>query len=59
MSDWDDSVVIPVSPSPFPVTVLAWQYAQNCLSGAIDCTQTNPAIDLENDLLKFLVLPPA
>jgi hypothetical protein len=59
MGDWSDSTVTPISPSPFPATILAWQYAENCLSGTIDCSQTNPGIDLENDLLQFLVLPPA
>jgi hypothetical protein len=59
MGDWSDSTVTPTSPNPFPATILAWQYAENCLSGSIDCSQTNPAIDLENDLLQFLVLPPA
>jgi hypothetical protein len=59
MGDWSDSKVTPTSPNPFPATILAWQYAENCLNGAIDCSQTNPAIDLQNDLLQFLVLPPA
>jgi hypothetical protein len=59
MGDWSDSTVTPGAPDPFPATILAWQYAENCLNGAIDCTQTNPAIDVQNDLLQFLVLPPA
>lgn len=59
MGDWNDGVVTPATPNPFPATILAWQYAENCLSGSIDCSQTNPAIDLQNDLLQFLVLPPA
>jgi hypothetical protein len=59
MGDWSDSVVTPMSPNPFSATILAWQYAENCLNGSIDCSQTNPAIDLQNDLLQFLVLPPA
>jgi hypothetical protein len=58
MGQWSDSDVTPASPNPFPATILAWQYAENCLHGSIDCTQTNPAIDLQNDLLQFLVLPP-
>ena len=59
MGDWSDDVVTPVAPAPFPAPILAWQYAQNCLSSRIDCSQTNPAIDLQNDLLRYLVLPPA
>jgi hypothetical protein len=59
MGEWSDDTVTPDSPNPFPATILAWQYAENCLSGAIDCTQTNPAIDLQDDFLQFLVLPPA
>lgn len=58
MGDWNDRAVSPAAPSPFPVPILAWQYAQNCLAGQIDCSQTNPAIDLQNDLLQYLVLPP-
>lgn len=59
LGDWSDTVVTPAAPEPFPVRILAWQYAENCLEGRIDCSQINPAIDLENDLLKYLVLPPA
>jgi hypothetical protein len=59
MGDWSDSVVTPTQPNPFSATILAWQYAENVLHGSIDCSQTNPAIDLQNDLLQFLVLPPA
>ncbi len=59
MGDWSDSVMTPTEPNPFQPTILAWQYAENCLNGSIDCSQTNPAIDLQNDLLQFLVLPPA
>ncbi len=56
--DWSDAVVTPAPPAPFPVPILAWQYAGNSLSGQIDCSQTNPGIDAESQLLKFLVLPP-
>jgi hypothetical protein len=59
MGEWSDLIVTPVSPDPFPWPILAWQYAGNCLSGAIDCSQTNPNIDAQGQLLDFLVLPPA
>ena len=59
MGDWLSNIVTPASPSPFPWPILAWQYAENCNNGAIDCSQTNPAIDLQAQLLNFLVLPPA
>ncbi len=58
MGQWSDSIVTPRSPSPFPWPILAWQYAGNCLKGAIDCSQTNPHIDAQSQLLDFLVLPP-
>ncbi len=57
VGDWNDAVVTPKVPIPCPI--LAWQYAGNCLDGAIDCSQTNPDIDLQAQLLNFLVLPPA
>ena len=59
MGEWSDAIVTPVSPEPFPWPILAWQYAVNCLNGAIDCSQTNPNIDAQSQLLDFLVLPPA
>jgi len=59
MGEWDDAVLTPAAPNPMPCPILAWQYAGNCLNGAIDCSQTNPNIDLFADLLMFLVLPPA
>jgi hypothetical protein len=59
MGEWSDSTVTPTAPDPFPATILAWQYAENCLNKTIDCSQTNPSIDLQDDLLQFLVLPPA
>jgi hypothetical protein len=58
MGDWQSNIVTPSAPTPFPCPILAWQYAGNCMNGQIDCNQTNPAIDLENDLLRFLVMPP-
>lgn len=59
MGEWSDSIVTPASPSPFPVPILAWQYAGNCLDGQIDCSQTNPEIEVVSSLLSFLLLPPA
>jgi hypothetical protein len=59
MGQWDSKVVTPRSPSPFPCPILAWQYAEECLNGRIDCSQTNPDIDVESQLLAFLALPPA
>ena len=58
MGDWESDIVTPASPSPFPVPILAWQYAGNCDGGQIDCSQTNPGIDAQSQLLRFLVLPP-
>ena len=57
LGNWDDSIVTPPAPSPFPAPILAWQYAENCLNGQIDTSQTNPGIDLNNDLLSYLVQP--
>jgi hypothetical protein len=59
MGDWEPNIVTPASPRPFPCPILAWQYAGNCLDRKIDCSQTNPNIDVESQLLAFLVLPPA
>jgi len=59
MGEWDPAVLTPTAPAPFPCPILAWQYAGNCLQGQIDCSQTNPEIDIEAQLLAFLVLPPA
>jgi hypothetical protein len=59
MGDWQANIVTPASPTPFPCPILAWQYAGNCLDGQIDCSQTNPNIDVERQLLSFLALPPA
>jgi hypothetical protein len=59
MGAWDPAMVTPTAPVPFPCPILAWQYAGNCLNGQIDCSQTNPGIDIEAQLLAYLVLPPA
>ncbi|HEV2446403.1 MAG TPA: hypothetical protein VGS58_10790 [Candidatus Sulfopaludibacter sp.] len=58
MREWSDQLVTPAAPSPFPCPILAWQYAENCLGGQIDTSQTNPNIDANSQLLPFLVLPP-
>ncbi|HXC89242.1 MAG TPA: hypothetical protein VNV18_03670 [Stellaceae bacterium] len=56
--DFDDRTVRPTS-LPAAFEILLWQYSNNCHGGAgFDCTQTNPAIDLEQDLLGKCVLPP-
>jgi hypothetical protein len=57
MTDWDDAVVTPAVSLPCPI--LLWQYAENCCDGAIDCSQTNPGLDIQSALLDRLVLPPA
>jgi hypothetical protein len=60
MGDWDPTFVTPSTTGPFPCPILAWQYAGNCLTsaGEIDCSQINPNIDVEAQLLSFLALPP-
>jgi hypothetical protein len=48
-----------VAPSPDPgVPVLLWQYMFSVKGAALDRSQVNPAIDAQNDLLQYLVLPP-
>jgi len=57
LEDWDQKVVNPSVPLPCPV--LIWQYADDCHGrGGFDCSQTNPGLDLDADLLSHLVLPP-
>ena len=58
LADWNEHKVTPAAPNPFPFTILAWQFSGNCLSGKIDCSQTNPNLDAQADLLDFLVVPP-
>jgi hypothetical protein len=56
--DWDDAIVTP--DVDLPCKVLIWQYADDCHGGGgFDCDQTNPAVDLNKDLLDRLILPPA
>lgn len=54
--DWNDAFVTPDGGTPCPI--LIWQYAGNCYgNGGIDCSQTNPALDANDELLRYLVLP--
>jgi hypothetical protein len=58
LPDWDDAVVEP--DVDLPCEVLIWQYADDCQGGGgFDCDETNPALDLNKDLLDRLILPPA
>ena len=58
LDEWDDSLVNP--PVRILCPVLIWQYADDCYGGnGFDCSQTNPAIDLDRDLLNHLILPPS
>jgi len=55
--EFDNAIVLPRV--ELPCDVLLWQYADECHGGnGFDCNQTNPAIDLEGDLLQKLILPP-
>jgi hypothetical protein len=57
LPDWDDALVAPET--PIPCKVLIWQYSDECQgNGGFDCSETNPAIDLQAELLNYLVLPP-
>lgn len=56
--EFDDDLVRPRSLPP-EFKVLLWQYSDDCHGGGgFDCDQTNPSIDLEQDLLSKCVLPP-
>src|SRR5262245_34681607 len=55
--EFDNAIVLPRV--ELPCDVLLWQYADECHGGSgFDCNQTNPEIDLEDDLLRKLILPP-
>jgi hypothetical protein len=42
-----------------PCKILLWQYSDGCYGdGGFDCDQTNPEIDLQQDLLSKCILPP-
>ena len=56
--DFDESIVRPPS-LPASLKILLWQYSNDCHgAGGFDCDETNPAIDLDGDLLNKCVLPP-
>ena len=56
--DFDDALVRPNS-LPADLPILLWQYSNDCRGGiGFDCDQTNPDIDLQQDLLNKCVLPP-
>jgi hypothetical protein len=57
LSDWSAKDTAPAPPVAAPV--LIWQYVGNACDGKFDCNQVNPALDLEKDLLRYLILPPA
>lgn len=57
LSDWSAKDTAP-SPS-VAAPVLIWQYVGNACDKKFDCDQVNPALDLEKDLLRYLILPPA
>jgi len=55
--NWVDTVVQPQV--TLPCKVMLWQYSDDCHGGnGFDCNQTNPSIDVDAELLPFLVLPP-
>ncbi len=57
LPEWSDALVTPSVTIPCPV--LIWQYANDCQGGGgFDCSETNPNIDLDADLLQHLILPP-
>jgi len=57
LEDWDDSKVNP--DVELPCKVLVWQYSDECWgAGGFDCDQSNPNIDVDQELLSMLVLPP-
>lgn len=57
LPNWQDSVVNPNI--ALPCSVLAWQYSDDCWgNGGFDCDQANPNIDVNQDFLSLLVLPP-
>jgi hypothetical protein len=58
LPEWMPAVITPID--NMPCTILIWQYAGDCHgNGGYDCNVTNPNIDLDEDLLSHLILPPA
>lgn len=57
IQEWDDQLVLPKA--ELPCKVLVWQYSDECHGGnGFDCNQTNPSLDVDQELLSHLVLPP-
>jgi hypothetical protein len=55
--DWDDAKVKPSV--QLPCNVLVWQYSDDCWGGGgFDCDEANPSIDVDQELLSKLILPP-
>jgi len=55
--DWDDAKVKPAV--ELPCDVLVWQYSDDCWGGGgFDCDQANPNINVDQELLSKLILPP-
>jgi hypothetical protein len=57
LPEWQDSVVSPKV--QLPCKVLVWQYSNECGGASgFDCDQANPNIDVDQEFLSKLVLPP-
>jgi hypothetical protein len=56
--EFGDDLVRPRSLPPV-FKILLWQYSDDCHGGSgFDCDETNPSIDLQQDLLNKCILPP-
>ncbi len=56
--EWDDTLVRPRT-LPDQLKILMWQYSDECHGGGgFDCNETNPSLDLQQDILSKCVLPP-
>jgi hypothetical protein len=59
LPEFDEAIVRPRS-LPGSFKILVWQYSNDCHGGGgFDCNETNPSIDLQQDLLNKCVLPPS
>jgi hypothetical protein len=57
LDDWDDAKISPIV--QLPCKVLVWQYSDDCWGGGgFDCDQANPSVDIDQELISKLVLPP-
>jgi hypothetical protein len=57
LPEWNDNTVTPTVGLPCPI--LIWQYADDCHGGGgFDCSEVNPRINVQTDLLDHLILPP-